>query len=162
MSERDVVAIAIVVLLGACAGPSVPPRPPPAHAAEAAACPLGVDGASVRTENTERGIALVLSASGDDVLILRERARDAAKLHGPFGRLGKGHDGRHGTGGQHGLAALSLPASRATAEDISGGARIEIIPTHSSDKEMLRDRVRERARIMSTMPCDVAASRAGL
>lgn len=94
-------------------------------------------------------------AREDDVAEIRERAHAAAKLHGPFGRVGRGHDGRHGLGGQHGLRALVLPPARAAAREIAGGARIEIEPLHSRDREVLRERVRERVAFMSTSACDV-------
>ncbi len=137
-----------------CASAPPPARPPPAPPPERAACPLGVDGARVTTEDTAAGIALVVT-SADDVAEVRERAFHAAKLHGPFGRLGKGHEGRHGLGGSHGLLAFALPPARAVAIEVEGGARIEITPLHTSDRSTLRTQVRERADKITRTPCDV-------
>lgn len=154
-STRDVVLAAIASLIVGCAPAPGPPRPPPSHPPDRAGCPLGIDGARVSTEETETGIAVIVTARDDDVAEIRERAQDAAKLHGPFGRLGKGHDGRHGRGGQHGLQAVALPPSRATTTDVAGGARIEISPRHWRDRAALRELVRKRAEVMRTKPCDV-------
>lgn len=157
---RCVVLAGLVAVFAACATPPGPSRPPPTRSADRAACPLGISGVDVRTEDTEAGIAVVVTARAEDVAELRERAHDAAKLHGPFGRVGKGHDGRHGMGGQHGLQALSFPPSRASTQEIEGGARIEIVPKHTSDRKALREAVRDHTEVMRTKPCDVDSKEA--
>jgi hypothetical protein len=138
--------------------PPPPPRPLPTRT-EKAACPLGVMGASVAVEDTPNGVALVVVSVGSSPngssVVLRQRARDAAQLHGPFGRLGKGHHGRHQTGGHHGLHAFALPKAHATATDVERGARIEIVPEYPGDLDALRAGVRVRASKMTRMPCDL-------
>jgi hypothetical protein len=86
---------------------------------------------------------------------LRERVMGAARMHGPVGRLGKGHAGRHQMGGDHGLHALALPAARAEVTEIEGGARLSLVPAYPEELEALRIRIRERARKMRSTPCDV-------
>lgn len=150
---RISVALATMGILACAPVPKQPPRPPPARPPPRPACPLGVEDATVVAENTADGIALIFTSSSH-VQDLRERGRDAAKLHGPFGRLGKGHDDRHGGGSHHGLQAGALPQARASAEDIEGGVRVTLVPLDPSELESLRTRATARANKIATTPCD--------
>jgi len=147
------ILIGAAIMVHGCASPPLPLRPPPPVAPAKAACPLGVDGATVVAEDTLDGAALVFASPGDGNE-LRERARRSASMRGPYGHRGLGHDGHHGGGGHHGLQAASLPAARATARDVRDGARIDLVPTYPADLDALRAAVRERASRMTTRPCD--------
>ena len=39
-------------------------------------------------------------------------------MRGPGRKEGKGHDGRHGTGGEHGLQIMGVPPANATVDDV--------------------------------------------
>lgn len=112
-------------------------------------CPLGVPSARVEVADTPGGVSMTFTASPDRIAELRARASDAAAMHGPGQRLGRGHDGKHGSGGEHGLQAMQLPPSHAGAEDIEGGARLNLRPVDPSDLGALRLKARERAAAMS-------------
>jgi len=121
-------------------------QPPPPST-----CPLGVSGALVIFKETENGAQLTFTTSKDEqVADLRERAGYASAVHGPGEHLGKGHEGKHGHGGHHGLKAMQLPPSQVGAENVEGGARISFQPVDKADLETLRTKLRERAREMMT------------
>ena len=103
-------------------------------------------------EDTLDGIALSFT-SKDKPDEMRERANDAAAQHGPGERVGRGHEGRHGTGGDHGLQMIQAPAARSSAADIENGARIRFVPADPTDKEHLRAKLRERADAMNAASC---------
>lgn len=127
--------------------------PPSLTKAEAPrGCALGVVGASVTAEDTPDGIALSFT-SKDRVAEMRARANDAAAQHGPGERVGAGHHGRHGHGGEHGLQMMQAPTARSVAEDIEGGARIRFVPADPAEKELLREKLRERAGAMNAATC---------
>lgn len=141
--------LVIAALLAGCST-SMPPKDTTTTTA-ARPCPLGVEGATMTVEDTTEGVALTFTAA--NVEEMRERARNASALHGPQ-RLGAGHGGRHGQGGQHGLQPLQLPPSYAGMDEIEGGARIRLIPVDPADRELLRARVRARAFAMGTVSCE--------
>jgi hypothetical protein len=132
-----------------------PPSKTPATLTQAqtpTACPLGVKGAHVAVEDTEAGVAMTFTAPLDRLGELRERTFYAAAMHGPGAGVGKGHDGKHGTGGEHGLKAMQLPPSYAVAEEMAGGARIWIRPADPADLPVLREKIRDRGEAMMA-PC---------
>lgn len=145
--KKTTLATAMALALVACTEASPPPRaadairsaPPPST------CPLGVEGARVAYEDTANGGRLTFTAPPAQLDSLRRRARDAAALHGPGQRLGEGHEGRHGTGGDHGLRAMQLPPMSAGEQDVEGGARIDMTPSYDGDLLVLRAKLRERA-----------------
>lgn len=134
-------------VLVACTEANPPPRaadsirsaPPPSS------CPLGVDGARVVYEDTEKGGRLTFTAPPAQIEDLRRRARDAAAMHGTGQQKGEGHDGRHGNGGEHGLRPMQLPPASAGEQDLEGGARIDVTPRYEGDLLVLRAKLRERA-----------------
>jgi len=147
--------VALAAGLSSCAPAPAPPLPPPRRPPDPDACPLGVSRASVVTSRTPDGIALTFTVGPDgDAEDLRERVRGAARMHGPFGRQGKGHGGRHGMGGEHGLQAASLPRATARVVDVDGGARLELAAADPGEVDELRRRVRRRARAMRERACD--------
>lgn len=158
LASSMVIAFSFAIACGswACTSAEPPPRAPGASILQAqtsSACPLGVPGAHVAVEDTESGVALTFTATMDRLGDLRERAADAAAMHGPGERVGKGHDGRHGTGGAHGLKAMQLPPAYAVEEDIDGGARVYLKPADGKDLALLRAKARERAEAMMSV-CD--------
>ncbi len=144
--------VVVVASLAACATEGQPPVKTAGasitQAETSSACPLGVPGAHVVVDDTDVGVMMTFTATADRLGDLRERARDAAAMHGPGQHLGKGHDGRHSMGGDHGLKAMQLPPAFAGEEDIDGGARIRLTPADAADRDVLRAKVRERATAM--------------
>lgn len=152
---KHIVRMSVVLLPAiavACTEAHPPPQSPAAAtmlaAPPASTCPLGVEGATVLYEDTATGGRLTFTAPKEKLDELRERARDASALHGTGQKLGKGHDGKHGNGGHHGLKAMQLPPAYGGEEDIEGGARINVTPADAHDLEVLRTKLRERAREM--------------
>lgn len=141
-----VVAIAAIALV-ACTEAQPPPNTAASikSAPAPSSCPLGVDGARVIYEDTESGGRLTFTAAPEKLDMLRRRARDAAAMHGPAQGLGEGHDGRHGTGGNHGLRAMQMPPAYAAEQDLDGGARIDLTPHDAADLQVLRAKLRTRA-----------------
>jgi len=148
----------VLVSLGALAGGTAActtaqtPAPTLTKGEAPRGCALGVAGATVVAEDTPDGIALSFT-SKDRAAERRERANDAAAQHGPGERLGAGHDGRHGHGGEHGLQMMQAPTAKSAAEDIEGGARIRFVPADPAEKELLRTKLRERVAAMNTATC---------
>lgn len=150
MSARTIVTIAFVVLAAACSTAATgkgettvtnAPAPQP--------CPLGVDGAEVVVEDTAQGVALTFTTSAENADDLRKRGRHAASMYGPR-KAGEGHDGRHASGGHHGLMPMQMPPAYALAEDVENGIKIRLFPVDDADLAALRSRARERAVAMST------------
>lgn len=121
-------------------------------ASAARTCPLGVPGATVAAEDVPGGVALVMTST-DRLEELRSRARDAASLYGTGTNMGAGHEGKHGSGGDHGLQPMQLPPGGGAALDVDGGTRIVLRPTDAADLETLRAKVRERAARMRASTC---------
>lgn len=145
------VAAGAPLIMAACTESNAPPPPRTPMAAAilqpppASACPLGVPGALVIYKETEEGAQLTFMAPPEKVADLRERAQHASAAHGPGQRLGKGHDGTHANGGDHGIKVMQLPPARLTEEDIDGGARISFTAVDKVDLEALRSKLRNRA-----------------
>ena len=114
-------------------------------------CALGVPGAVAIAEDTPEG--MTLSFVSRDKRELRQRANDAAAQHGPGQRLGLGHEGAHGRGGDHGLQMRQAPAAKAVASEIEQGARITFAAAAPKDRELLRTKLRERASAMNALEC---------
>lgn len=149
------IAVALVLSLVATAAACTTAQTPAPSLTKGEAprgCALGVPGALVVAEDTPDGIALSFT-SKDKVAQMRERANDAAAQHGPGERLGAGHDGRHGHGGEHGLQMVQAPAATSGAADIEGGARIRFTASDPAEKDLLRAKLRERAAAMNAAAC---------
>ncbi|MBS2018862.1 MAG: hypothetical protein JST00_38700 [Deltaproteobacteria bacterium] len=149
------VRMALVLGLVACAACTTGNAPPPSltHGDVPVTCPLGVRDTTVTVVDVPNGVVLTFQAPPERLGELRERAVDAAGYHGPGERVGKGHDGVHGNGGDHGLQISQLPPLRALAENVEGGARITLVPTVAEDLEKLRTKVRARAAAMNASTC---------
>lgn len=151
MSSKTIALIVVAASALACSS-GQSPAPSLTQAEAPRGCPLGVSGATVTAENTPDGIALSFR-SPDRVAEMRERANDAAAQHGPGQGLGRGHEGGHAEGGEHGLQTMQMPASRSVATDIEGGARVRFVPVDPADTESLRSKLRERASVMNAASC---------
>lgn len=114
-------------------------------------CALGVPGTIAIAEDTPEGITL--SFVSRDRREVRERANDAAAQHGPGQRLGRGHDGAHGRGGDHGLQMRQAPAADAVATAIEQGARIRFAAVEPKERDLLRTKLRDRANAMNAQEC---------
>lgn len=150
MSSNGLALVFVTLLLGACTTQT--PAPTLTQAEAPRGCALGVAGATVVAEDTPDGIALSFT-SKDKPEEMRERANDAAAQHGPGQRVGRGHDGRHGSGGDHGLQLIQAPPAKSAAEDIENGARVRFVPADPAEKEVLRAKLRDRADAMNAQPC---------
>lgn len=133
---------------------ATPPKEPVAAAptAPVAACPLGIEGAAVASEDAPDGIVLKFTTKGDPTE-LRQRVFDASAMYGTGKGFGKGHDGKHGEGGHHGLQTMQLPPVTAGSAEIEGGARIHFVPVDPVDVETIRTKLRARATELNTAPC---------
>lgn len=148
-----------------------PSAPPPAQTAHAPGgsggeCPMMIDPATtqVTASDTSDGIALVFTTSGD-VAELRARVRRMADMHnqmagmhgggttGPGGMHGGGMHGGHGTGPMH----MHMVPSRASVEDVPGGARLLLVPTDPAQLAALRQQARMHADMMAKGQCPMAA-----
>lgn len=116
-------------------------------------CPSGMPGARIRMVETEDGVAFLLKAYGD-VGDVRRRARDAAAMYGPGAHRGRGHDGTHGEGQQHGLALdrLGVPVV-VDATDTNDGARVHVRPKDPADLQKLREAATARERRVRSGDC---------
>lgn len=136
----------------ACAASTSPASPPTSPASEA--CPLGVRGAVVSVESTKLGVALTFTAPPEQRTEIRLRAQTAAKMTGPGGHTGLGHDGHHAEGGHHGLRGLLLPTVEASASAVETGARIDLVPFDPADRAALEAEASRAVERMNSMPCD--------
>jgi len=145
-------ALALAALLAAACTTAQTSTPTLTQGEAPRGCALGVAGATVVAEDTPDGIALSFRSKNRPEE-MRERAGDAAAQHGPGQRLGRGHDGKHGDGADHGLQLMQAPPARSVAEDIEGGARIRFVAADANETEALRVKLRERANAMNNMTC---------
>ncbi len=149
----NAIALTVALAIVGCTS-AQPPGPPPTltQGEPRGGCALGVSGAIARVTDTADGVVVTFT-SAENVNELRERANDAAAQHGPADGLGRGHDGRHGEGGDHGLQLFRGPALKSVAEDIPGGARILLVPKSSIDRALVLEKARERANAMNARTC---------
>lgn len=150
--SSNALVLALVSLVAVGCTSATGPTPSLTQADAPQGCALGVRGSTVTAEDTPDGIALSF-VSKDKPGEMRERANDAAAQHGPGERMGLGHDGHHGEGGDHGLQMMQAPAARAVATDIEGGARIRFVPADPAEKDALRAKLRERVAAMNAAAC---------
>jgi hypothetical protein len=149
---RNTLALVFVAAVAGCTTAQDGMPPTLTHAEVPRGCPLGVRGAQVWAEDTPDGVALTF-VSPDRPAEMRVRAHDAAAQHAPGQRLGQGHNGKHGDGGDHGLQLMQAPVAYSVAADIESGARIYFVPIHAADRDALRLQLRERAARMSAATC---------
>lgn len=179
-------AVFAVAISGCASKQQTAPTPTTATAAAQPApqprsskmCPMMVDPATtqVTTSDTSDGVAIAFTTTAD-VNELRTRVRHMADMHnqmvgmraGETGGGGGMQGGMQGGMGMHeGMQSGRMPAhehvmrkpivaSRATAEDIPGGARIVLVPVEPSELTALRQDARMRAEMMQSGQCPMMA-----
>jgi len=159
----------------ACMGGHAASRPPATSSAQAAtgapggmeampigACPMAVPGTQVAVAETRDGEAVTFTTSPDRAGDLRTRVHAMADMHNRHHQGGGGMEGMHGgmhhggtmDGGSMGspvggdAMAMMPPPSRASVEDVEGGARIVVTPNDPGDLDRLRSAVRMHAEHM--------------
>lgn len=186
--------IGVVALLG-CASSQTAREPATPAAAEqsgemrggmmdqgmAGMCPMQVEGTAVSAENTEGGVALTFTTSGD-VAELRRRVAHMAEMHSKHHGQGHGHGmgargpeasgegGEHahekqrGGGKQHqggmmgGGMKMKMPPAAAHSEEIEGGARIILTPRDSAQVAALQEHARQMAERMASGQCPMMST----
>jgi hypothetical protein len=117
-------------------------------------------GTQIVASDTSDGIAITFTTSGD-VADLRARIHHLADMHNNMSGMHHGggmHEGM-GSGDTHeGMKGMHMVPSRATAEDIDGGARIVLVPTDAAQLAALRTHVREHAAMMQKGECPMKGS----
>jgi hypothetical protein len=142
--------------------PTTASAPPPAQH-EAGQCDMKeMAGAKVNATDTANGIAVEFTTSGD-VAALRTHVHKMADMHNGMapheggemhGGMGSGEmHGGMGSGGMHEMHGMKMVPSRATVEDIDGGARIVLVPNDPAQLADLRTHVREHAAMMAKGEC---------
>lgn len=147
--------------------------PPPAHAGSSEMCSMMPrPGTNIVATDTEDGIAIAFTTTGD-VAELRTRIHRMAEMHehmsgmhhdmhsGMSGGMGSGAMGGGGGGGMAGMGSgepgmqmqMQMVPSRATVEDIAGGARLLLVPADPTQLSELRTHVREHAAMMQKGEC---------
>jgi hypothetical protein len=131
------------------------------------ACPMAVPGTQVAVTETRDGEAVTFTTSRNQADELRARVHAMADMHNSH-HQGGGMEGMHG-GMQHGgmmgggsmgstggRDAMMPPPSRATVEDVEGGARLVVTPNDPADLDQLRSTVRMHAEHMrQTGTCEM-------
>lgn len=127
------------------------------------ACPVAVPGTRLATADTPEGIAVTFTTSADRAEELRARVHAMADMHNrehQAGAAGGEHEGHGammggmaggmmgGAGGAGGMAMPMPPPSRATVEDVEGGATLSVAPYDPADTDRLRSTVRMHAEQM--------------
>lgn len=143
-------------------------------AGKAMHCPMAVPGTTVSAQDTAAGESLTFTTKSGDVEDLRRRVHAMAAMHnghhgtgGPQAGTGQGgmmqgeggggamaHGHGHGHGKMHGAGGMMMPPpSRASVEDVDGGARIDLVPLDPARAEQLRTAVRGHAEHMQKEGC---------
>lgn len=155
-------SISLFVALGACGSKqSTPPatataQPAAQHSGGEEMCPM-MPGAGTKLEvsDTGDGVAVAFTTSGD-VADLRARVRHMADMHNGMAGMhhGDGMHGGMGSGDTHeGMMGMQMVPSRATAEDIPGGARLVLVPSDPAQLSALRTRARDHVAMMEKGEC---------
>lgn len=120
-----------------------------------AMCPMMMTaGTQVATSDTSDGVAIAFTTTGD-VADLRARVRRMADMHNQMaGAKGKG---MQGGGMQGGGKGMRMVPSRASVEDVPGGARLVLVPTDPSQLGALRQQARMHAEMMQQGRCPMMA-----
>jgi DNA-binding transcriptional LysR family regulator len=147
-------AALLLLAVGGCSSGHAGTQPPATAAAPAqpththgAGCPMMMDPATtqITTADTSNGVAVTFTTDGD-VNDVRARARHMADMHNQMAAM---HGGAAG-GGMHGMAMVP---SRATAEDLPGGARVVLVPADPAQLATLRQQVHMHTAMMQQGKC---------
>jgi len=134
-------------------------------------CPMAVAGTRLTVDDTEAGVAMVFTTTGD-VADLRARVRRMAEMHARMsGMMGGGMHGGMKDGGMHGGmkdggmhggkggGMMGMVPSEANAVDIDGGARLELRPRDPNQLAELRAHARTHAQQMASGQCPMMGER---
>lgn len=110
-------------------------------------CPMEVPGTQVSVADTQDGVAITFTTSGE-VAQLRQRVHAMAAMHE---HMMSG--GMMGSGGAMGSSGMMMVPSDARAEDIQGGARLVLTPKDPAQLAQLRDHVHAHAAQMARGDC---------
>jgi len=122
-----------------------------------AMCPMMNAGTQVATSDTSDGVAIVFTTTGD-VADLRARVRHMADMHNQMaGAKGKGMQGGGMQDSGKGMMGMQMVPSRASVEDVPGGARLVLVPTDPSQLGALRQQARMHAEMMQKGQCPMMA-----
>jgi hypothetical protein len=169
-TELRIAALALMVASTGCmahhAAEATAPSPGARAAPRAMAghCPMEVPGTQVSAADTQDGEAVTFITSPDHEADLRSRVHAMADMHnGRHQGGGTDHGGMHG--GMHGSGSMGSdtstgsgamghmemmpPPSRASVQDVPGGARLIVTPSDPGDRERLQSVVRMHAQHMS-------------
>lgn len=164
----------LAVTIAACASrhasaPPAQPAPPPAETARppgGGMCPMMIDPATtqITTSDTSDGVAITFTTTGD-VNALRARVRQMAEMHNRMAGMqgggmqggGMQRGGMQGGGMQGGMMHMQMVPSRATVEEIPGGARLVLVPVDPTQVASLRQHARVHAEMMQKGKCPMMA-----
>jgi hypothetical protein len=158
----------LFVVFAACgskqSGPtSTATAPPPATQHESGqTCPMmQMAGAKLVPSDTADGVAIAFTTTGD-VAELRAHVRRMAEMDNGMavmhqgemhGGMGSG-DMHGGSGDMHGgMMHMQMVPSRASVEDIPGGARLLLVPNDPAQLAALRSQAREHVAMMEKGEC---------
>jgi hypothetical protein len=108
-------------------------------------------GTQVVTSDTSDGVAVAFTTTGD-VAALQAHVRHMADMHDRMSAMHQG-SGMHGGMGSAGMMSMQMIPSRASVEDIPGGARLVLVPDDPAQLSALRTLVREHAAMMAAGQC---------
>jgi hypothetical protein len=156
--------------------------PPNTQHAGGQMCPMmRMADANVVTSDTSDGVAIAFTTAGD-VAELRAHVRKMAEIHNGMSGMHHGKDmhggmgsgdmhggmgsgdmhGGMGSGDMHGgmgMQMMRMVPSRASVEDVPGGARLVLVPTDPSQLTTLRAQAREHAAMMEKGECPMMETR---
>ena len=138
-----------------------------AQAHEASTCPMMPSaGTTIVASDTADGIAIAFTTAGD-ATDLRARTHRMAEMHDRMSAMhhdmhaGMGSGSGMGSGGMQGMGSgmenMQMVPSRATVEDVAGGARIVLVPTDPAQLSALRAHAREHVVMMQKGECPMDA-----
>lgn len=160
-------ALLAVSVLGCGSGQSKsqPTSNPPPSAHETKCPMMPSAGTDIVATDTDDGIAIAFTTAGD-VAELRARIHHMAEMHDKMTEMHHDmHDDGSAAGGMEmgsgtgnpGMMHMQMVPSRATVEEIAGGARIVLVPTEPSQLEALRTHAREHVTMMQKGECPMGA-----
>lgn len=154
-AAAGVILLVVVPCASGCGAEGATTAPPPigtftparrAHGTHGTdGCPLTIDGVRADIETTGRGSTVTLTASPDELMLLRARA------HAVTGAAGGVLEACPcAAGGDAGAA----PAAEVSVEDIEGGARIVVAARDPSDARTLGKLVRSQLALVHGGDCE--------
>jgi hypothetical protein len=137
-------ALTTVLVFASCGGKSAPATEPSKAPVriEDPSCPLEVPGTSLSVEDTPDGAALVFVTTGDAFAV---RARAA--------KLADVHNERNGEPAWLGM--MFTAGSKATATEVTGGARVELAAAHPDGAAAIQNELRMHASHLSSGSCEM-------